>query len=214
MWIFYPPHSHSNVSAVCWQTQGLSWPSGSNSWEQPSLNTVSWLSSRTLGTLNASQWSCVTRLTNRTDPHLSIGLSLVDDGQRVSTDDQLSHLAVGAHLAPGIVLYGAGQREHCGEELVTDCQHSLSDSLKLTQIQSLNILLIPGETPPNGDLVRNGSTQGPEPLTSGLRSAGDQITGANRPSGLTGRAEIEAIHTDITIKQPHSSQSFFDRQVQ
>lgn len=55
-------------------------------------------------------------LANRTDPHLSIGPSLVDDGQRVSADDQLSHLAVGTHLAPGVVLYGAGQREHCGEE--------------------------------------------------------------------------------------------------
>lgn len=71
-----------------------------------------------------------TGLTNRTDPNLSIGFSLVDDGQRVSADHQLSHLAVGAHLAPGVVLYGAGQREHCGEESVTDGQYTLSDSKK------------------------------------------------------------------------------------
>lgn len=132
-------------------------------------------------------------LTNRTGPHLSIGLSLVDDGQRVSADDQLSHLAVGAHLAPGVVLYGAGQREHCGEE--SDGKHSSSGSQKLTQTRSLNILLRPGET---GDWVLIGGTQGPEPLTSGLRSGGDRSTDANRPSGFTARAEIWAIHTGMS----------------
>lgn len=69
-----------------------------------------------------------TGLTKRTEPHLSIGLPFVDDGQRVSADHQLSHLAVGAHLAPGVVLYGTGQREHYREESVSDGQRSLSDS--------------------------------------------------------------------------------------
>lgn len=59
-------------------------------------------------------------------------------------------------------------------------------------------MLRPGETPPTRDLVLAGSTQGPEPLTRGLLSDGDRRAGANRPSGFTGRAEIRAIHTEMS----------------
>lgn len=49
--------------------------------------------------------------------HLSIGLVRLDLDQGVTTGHQLGHLALQAHLAPGIVLHHAGEGEHCGREI-------------------------------------------------------------------------------------------------
>lgn len=48
--------------------------------------------------------------------HLGVGLVRLDLHQGVTAGHQLGHLALQAHLPPGIVLHHAGEGEHCGRE--------------------------------------------------------------------------------------------------